>query len=523
MLASLLSPNLRGRLISGTRTAALLLVVWCGVARWACAQAAWEFTPYEVRIWLALPDDPTWQEGQLAQLRGILLGRAEAAFGPVWDCAVEAAPDALAAEIRQDLHALKVEQVQAALPAGNSADKIYLVGVQEDQGHLRLQIRELDYRARLFGVVLERESMQRDGLGWLIWDAVADAFTPIARIERVNGNQLAARIRAGGLITSPDSSAWIRKDMALRPVLRRNDRVGEPTKGGINILPWTMLNVLEQNGSQLNCKLQTGYRSPIPAKASSRLERLALLVKPQFPSTVIHLRSRDASATPLIGYEIWRKTSDTDAELLGATDWRGDIELPQAETGALQTLLVKSGNQLLARLPLVPGQEPKLEAAVVNDDGRLQAEGFVAAFQSKVMDLEARRQISAVRIRAKIKDGKFDEAQQMLEEFRNLESRTDLGRLLDKQNVKSTDITTQKRIDKLLTDARSLLSKFLDPELANVLQRELTAAKTRPATPAKGATPAKTPSPVPAPAPAPTTPMPPTPTPTPMPIPPAKP
>lgn len=498
------STNLTRRATALTCWSLLLLCAGLGSSRPAFAQAAWEFSPYEVRVWLALPDDPTWQEPQLAQLRSLLLGRAETSFGPVWNCVVETAPAALASEMRSNLQSIQVDQVQAVMPEGAAVDKVYLVTVNEDHGLLQIQIRELDYRARLFGVVLERETMRREGLAWLIWDGISAAFTPIARIERVNGNQIAARIRAGGLITTEMSAAWIRQGMALRPVLRRNDRSGEPVKGGINILAWTMLNVLEQNGSQLTCKLQTGYRSPIPSKGSARLERLAVLVKPQFPSTVLHLRSRDASATPLVGYEIWRKTSDTDAERLGETDWRGDIELPKAETGALQTLLVKSGNQLLARLPLVPGQEPLLEAAVVNDDGRLQAEGFIATLQSKIMDLEARRQIGAVRLRAKIKDGKLDEAQQMLEEFRNLETRTDMSRLLDKQVIRSADPTTQKRIDKMLIDARTLLVKFLDPELANVLQREIIAAKTKPAAPPKAATPAA-PAPTPAPM---TTPMP---------------
>ena len=231
-----------------------------------------------------------------------------------------------------------------------------------------------------------------------------------------------------------------------------------------------------------------------------------MLVQPQCPSTRLHLRSRDPSATPLIGYEVWRKTADSEGELLGTTDWRGDIELPKAESGVLQTLLIRSGGQLLARLPVVPGQQPRMEALVVNDDGRLQAEGFVASFQSKIMDLEARRQIAATRIRSKIKEGKFDEAQQLIEQFRILETRSDLGRVLDKTAIRSTDKTTQLRIDKLLLDARALLGKFLDPEMINVLQRELTAARNpKPGPPAKS-TPAKTPAPAPTPEPMPTPP-----------------
>jgi hypothetical protein len=511
---------------------ALLL---CSAAAPIWGQAAWEFTPYQVQIWLALPDDPTWQDAQLEQIRGVLAGRAETTFGPLWDSSVQLAPEALAGDIRYRLNDLKVDQAQAAAPKRFSADKIYLVGVQDEQGLLKVQVRELDYRARQLGVLLERETPQREALPWVIWDAIAQAFTPLVRVERVDGPNITTRLRAGGLITAANSPAWIKKDAVLRPVIRKNDRAGEPLKGGINLIPWTMLEVQEQVGSILTCKLHSGYRSPIPSKGGARTDRLALLVRPQFPSTVLHLRSRDKVATPLGGYEVWRKISSTDGELLGSTDWRGNIELPKAETGALQTLLVRSGGQLLARLPLVPGQQPQMEAAVANDDGRLQAEGFVTALQSKIMDLEARRHIAAARIRTRLKDNKLDEAQKILEEMRTFESRADLGRMLDQQRVKSSDPATQKRIDKLIADARVLLSKFLDPDLPNVLQRELiaakdpktapSAAKTQPKTATKQPANTATTSP-PAPSttsPAPSAPMPAAPMPAaPMPMPPGK-
>jgi hypothetical protein len=463
-----------------------LVLCLLGFSSTARGQAAWEFEPYQVQIWLALPDDPTWQEVQLEQFRSILIGRAETTFGSVWNCEVQTVPPALASDVRYRLADLTAEQVAAALPEQITADKIYLVEVQDDQGLLRVQVRELDYRARQIGILLERETPQREALPWVIWDAIAQAFTPLVRIERVENSNIAARLRAGGLITSEQSPAWVRKDAVLRPVIRRNDRAGEPVKGGISLVPWTMIEVEEQTGSVLKCKLHSGYRQPIPVKATARLERLALLVRPEFPSTVLHLRSRDVTRSPLGGYEIWRKTSETDGDLLGSTDWQGNIELPRAETGVLQTLLVRSGGQLLAKLPLVPGQEPRLNASVPNDDGRLQAEGFVVALQSKIMDLEARRQIASMRIRKQIKDGKLAEAQQILEEMRNFETRADLNRLIDQQRLRSSDAATQKRIDKLISDARILLSKFLDPELPNILQREIAIAKTAPP-PAAGA------------------------------------
>lgn len=455
----------------------LMLCMFAGSARSANAQAAWEYAPYQVQIWLALPDDPTWQATNYEQIKQVLLGRAETTFGPIWDCTVEPAPAAIAGEVCVALADLAVEQVQAVTPPGFKADKIYLVGVAEEAGSFQVRVRELDYRARQFGMIRELETPQRDALPWQIWDGIAQAFTPIAKIERVEKADVTARIKAGGLITEENSAGWIRSGAAMRPVIRRNDRFGEPTKGGISLVAWTMLEVIEQNGALLKCKLHTGYRSPIPSKGTARLERLALLVEPQFPATRLHLRSREKQATPLVGYEVWRKTEGLEGELIGRTDWRGDIELPQAETGALQTLLIKSGGQLLARLPLVPGQEPRMEAAVVNDDGRLQAEGFLQSFQSRIMDLEARRQIIALRLRAKLKEKKFDEAQQLLEDFRNIDTREQMKRLLDQQLVRSTDPTTQKRIDKLFVDANSLLFKFLDPNTSVALQSELLQAK----------------------------------------------
>lgn len=486
------------------------------------AQAAWEYSPYQVRVWVALPDDPTWQEGQFEQVRATLAGRAEAAFGPLWSCEVLPAPPEIAGEIRQQLADLTVAQMLSTGALLQGVDKIYLVAVQEIDGLFHLQVREFDARARQFGIVLDRNTPQRDAVPWVMWDTIARAFTPIAKVERVDGKTIVARIRASGLITSEDSPAWIKAGAVLRPVIRRNDRSGEPVKGGISTIPWTLMEVTEQKTSLLTCKLNTGYASPIPAKANTRTERLALLVQPQFPSTVLQLRSRDASKAPLTGYEVWRKTSDTDGELIGPTDWRGTIELPTSQTAKLETLLVRSGGQLLARLPIVPGHQASVEAYVVNDDGRLQAEGFITALQSKIMDVEARRQIMAARIRSKIRENKTDEARQMLEQFRTFETRSDLNRLIDQQNIKSVDPTTQKRIDKLFSDVRGLLQKFVSPELALTLQREVQTGKVSTPAPAtktvEGTTPAAT-------APAATTPATPAPSPmtptAPMPTPPA--
>src|SRR5438552_6504315 len=157
------------------------------------------------------------------------------------------------------------------------------------------------------------------------------------------------------------------------------------------------------------------------------------------------LRSGADRSKRLAHYEIHQRLADSEeAHLLGLTDSHGSLTLYRGE-GTLETLVVKNGKQLLARLPLVPGYEKTLTAYVVDDDGRLAAEGFVAALSSRALDLVARREILAARIRARVKEGKTDEAQRMLDEFRRLATRGDLNRDLDRyrRQVSTNDKLTQ--------------------------------------------------------------------------------
>src|SRR5262249_44850073 len=163
--------------------------------------------------------------------------------------------------------------------------------------------------------------------------------------------------------------------------------------------------------------------------------------------------SRTDTSKPLANYEIHQRLPDSDeTHLVGLTDSRGSVTIYRGD-GALETLVVKNGKQLLARLPLVPGYEKTLTAYVVDDDGR------VAALYSRALDVVARREILAARIRARLKEGKSDEAQKLLDEFRRLDSRADLNRDLDRyrQQVSSTDRVTEQRIERIFSDAQRLL------------------------------------------------------------------
>ena len=468
------------RLFILTVAAALFLA-----PRAARAQAAWEYSPYEVRIWLLAAPQPQWPPALRDAVAAQLADRAEIVFGAVWSTQIEEPPPELRETLTAALEA-PLDKLKAAAPDLLKIDKLILVRPAWSDSGWQVAARELDCRAWQWSPVATREAGSGEPLGLAMWDAAAATFTPIARIEAVDGALVKARLRAGGLIIDPASPGLTETGMVLRPVIRRNDRSGQPAaRGGIQPIPWTLLSIDNRADSLLDCHLHSGFRAAIPSRGGVRMERLALLVKPQFEKTTLALHSRTGEERPLAGYEVFAKKPDGDeSPLLGITDWRGEIELPRAD-GSLQLFLIRNGKQLLARLPIVPGQAEVLAAPLVDDDGRLQAEGAVAALHSRALDLAARREILATRFRARLKEQKFDEAQVLLDEFRKLDSRRELGRSLDEsqQQVQASDRLTQQRIDKLFGEARQLLTvKALADDMVNTLNAELSKAKSAPRT-----------------------------------------
>ncbi len=464
--------------IRNSLAAALLvtLLIWPAAA---FGQAAWEFSPYQVKVWLALEDRPELGGGFPERIDELLLGRAEVVFGGAWQIESSPAPLAIATDFLARPREVTPDDVNAAADKVLENDKIFLVAVTFAEGNYRITVREVDGRTRQTGPVIERAAGQREAIGLAAWDAILDSFTPLAKVESVLDKQVQLRVRAGGLLIDPASPALIQPGHVLKPVLRRNDKSGQPMKNGIQPLDWTLLTVNDRTNALLDCTLHSGFRAPIPARGSARLDRLAFLAKPRYGSTRIVLTARSDPERRLTGYEVFVKGQEKDETyLLGSTDWQGAVEIARSDV-PFRMLYVRNGNQLLARLPLAPGFERELVAKTMEDDSRLQAEGFVLALHGRTVDLVAQREILITQFRSLMQKQNYVEARKLLEQFRTLDTRETLVQDLNAQQVAVTsgDRLTQQRIDMLFSDARKMLqNKFLDPEMINVLQRELNAA-----------------------------------------------
>jgi hypothetical protein len=459
-------------------------------------QGTWEYSPYRVQAWVVVEASPFLPPRSEERLSEAIVSGAWSVAEYGWQVTADAAPLALRGELLQRLPQLSFDQLKDTTGKPPSCDKLFLIVVREQDTEFTISLREWDMPTRHGGEVWQTRTVDAQAIPELVLQGLVATFRPLAKIEKVDGKAIVARVRAGGMITHEDSLLTLNAGALMHPIIRRNQRNGEPLPNGITNPAWTYLDINARENSLLKCSLVTGFVGAVPSKGSARVERLALAVKRTYPTTVISVISRKEATTgdtkrtkasrPLSDYEIYAKEKTGEEEKsisLGLTDWQGKVRLEPDENKLLRVLYVRNGSQFLARLPVVVGHLPELTFEVYDDDARLLAETKLRAMQSKVMDVMARREILAARIRTMIKQGNVEAATQLLGELRALPQRVQILKELDEDQRRLPTATgiTQKRIEALFNGGRQLLSKFLDPELASQLAKEIAEAQKVPA------------------------------------------
>jgi hypothetical protein len=404
-----------------------------------------------------------------------------------------------------------------------SYDKIFAVSLRRESEIYRLQVREIDAVMRVVGPIVKAEAVVWEAVPRAIAFASHQAFAPVARIEEADLKLAALRIRAGGLINQDQHPAAFSPGDVLQPYVRRDDRNGIPTL--LQNIPWTYVAITSSDGIEATGAIYTGIRSPLAGRKNRRTQKICLRVRLQAPSTDLQLGLVRDPGTRLAGAEIYRRTPGLeDLAPVGRSDWRGIaainiLEPPLAayevpisgETAAvapsgltsatlaagaepptkptpyrkesiqlrapLYIYYVKHGNTLLARLPMVTGNATLEKAELPDDRRRLEAEAFVKGVQGEILDVVARRQILAARIKQYAAENKIDQAKQTLEELRNEKGFDQMVESLNaiQRRILSSDRGTipslaQKRIDQMFDLTRQMMQRYLQDSLLRDMQ-----------------------------------------------------
>jgi hypothetical protein len=273
------------------------------------------------------------------------------------------------------------------------------------------------------------------------------------------------------------------------PLLRRTTRDGALVEGGIQVVPWTYLEILpaaeapggdsQRDMRQLDGLIQSGMRQPLGARRRARTEQIAIALRADAAGTTVRLRSRIEAEKPLIGYEVKSQNTGEEANhLVGVSNDVGEVRIAPGKT-PIQMVSVASAGVPLARVPIVPGAQQYVDVPLPDDGIRLQAAARLASLREDLIDLVARRNIFMARVRQQIEEKNYDQARELLESLDELPGRSQFNQTLEREarQHRTKDPQVQRRIDQLFAATQLVLGQFLDPRPIGELHDELRQAQ----------------------------------------------
>ena len=438
------------------------------------APSVWELTPYEVQVWVATDRTAELTPALAANLRSDLSQRLDVTVGAVWNASVVSAPAVIGRQMVAGNDAPEVEKLPKTI---EKLDKLILLTITTSAGGYRVRARELDVRTRTWNTPAVRAVGQTAGLLEACQRAVRAAFAPLALIASADRKTALLRLRASALPRDPGALLPVSPGDVFQPVIRKNDHEGR--LAALAVVPFTFFAVEKVSDKEVQCAIHSGMRTPMSEKRRGRIEQLAIGIIPPHQPTTLTLQARGNPRQVLAGYDVYvYSPGSTVSELLGRSDRRGNLVVPPAKE-PLRVLLVRSGDEALARLPIVPGRVPQITAPIPDDDQRLAAEGFLNGWQEELVDLVTRREVLLIQARARLEENRPDEAAKLLEQIRSLKTREVFSReLADAQRrTVSPDPGIQQKIDALFVETQKLLQQHLDPTAVDKLADAIRAAR----------------------------------------------
>lgn len=454
----------------------LLWLTWCAAPAHS-QEAAWEVRPYRVQLLVAASDSPAWTDARLKQIKTWLEADARLRAGGPWQAVVADAPAAIARLARVDVRRLD----QATLDSPEF-DKVIVIAPRVTAGGITVDAREWDTQLQLWGLPATRTAPNMPSLRHALFAAAAAAFSPVLQVTRVEEGEVILRARAGSLPARSDAIAY-----PEGRVLRLIDQSGQAAKPA----EWTYLVVTSSEDALIKARPYSRYKNPLAALERAPSQWTVMGVSAMPHSTQLQLTKLEDSA-PLAGCEVLSYPPlEGETQSLGVTDSQGRLAIPPARS-PLRILLVRRGTQLLARLPLLPGSQPQLAAAISAAEASPQAAVAVAAARARLFDLIAENEILIARARARATAEEMDAARKLLDEIQQgvQTRRQKFEEFLNQQRQKvAADGPADPAAQKALDDLLNSLAKYLDERVNNVVT-ELAAAGQPLATDPGGAAPA---------------------------------
>lgn len=451
-----------------------------------------ERSPYNVRMLIAFDHDAV-EGGGRRQLIDAFRMNVDRCLGDLWKLKTDEI-DWLSPCNARGLERLNWQLISSHYP-NDEADVWFVATVESRAAGSRVSVRSWQPEVGFDTVPVSHEVLDSREIPISLLRSVRDLFRPMGIVEQVNERAVRTRLR-GGEIAPPDLSfQQLATGDLLQPILAYRDKNRKIER--LQSIPWTYVKVDEVDGSTVMGTVQSGLRMSLGGKKRGRIDTLMVAMKPQYLSTTIELATQTRPSLALGAHRlelrsepiIPRRTDSTpDADprstLLGEvfTDRRGIAKVTLVSDHRMVWLFIFSGDNQLARVPLIPGLEPRVRLEVPDDSTRLAAEADLQMLQGEVIDAVALRNTAFATIRAASKRDDWNVVNQKLTLLKKAQPG---GYFLDRLNAvrvagtsvaqRRKDKISETRINRICDDTATLIKAHLSEEKIRLLVEEMDA------------------------------------------------
>ena len=369
-----------------------LLMLACSIPAADTAAAPESARPYRIALWMDV-EGSSAEDSQLTnEIVNDLLRTIARIFGEAWDVTHQPCP----------LDARALPEPDLAQENGPSFDKVFFTRLSTPDSSGARQVRAYEYDAILheWGPPVVRVIYADSDLSEGMFRAISSAFRPVARIMGRDRGKVLLSLRAQTLVPISSGSQLALPGTPFVIVRVPADRPGESS-----IVPWSYLINRSAEKSPTDrlvtqADIASVFRNPLSSQDETKTDLWAVAC-PDEPDgkTVIQFRNRE-NDRPIVGYDVAvRQIGQTSALSIGSTDFRGEITVSRMDsltarnTTPVIDVLLRSGQTVIARLPLVPGSPRHCEVPILLDPILPEIAGQVLTLQEEVIDQVAKRKM----------------------------------------------------------------------------------------------------------------------------------
>lgn len=395
--------------------------------------------PYHVAIWLERHDLTSHQTIERTEFERALGRSMNRLLGDAWKATFELPSIAFSSNV---VPTLTRENAQ-------SIDKIFhiIISPSDASGTRNVSLREFDRIVSNWTPTFESELFPDGDSAEEILRAMLTSFRPVAKILGRERGKVELSLRAQTLL--PKSAAYRFATPGTPFIIVRTSTDSQKAP---EVVPWSYL--IDRTPSSDMRSLTTlseivsVFRNPVAGgdDATGKLYAVAC-TRPPEARTIVHFQNKETDR-PIVGYDVAVRAIGQQSMIsIGTTDVRGEVAVTPVEfmtTGnstPVIDVLLRSGQTVIARVPIVPGTPPECTVPIMLDPLLPEVAGKITSLQEDVIDIVAKRKVLERRLRK-------------AEETKN----TPLAQnIVDKLNAMPNRVTFAKELNTVrqTTDARS--------------------------------------------------------------------